>query len=155
MPPRYKGKPFWNSANGPQYPPSVPSGKRYRRHKRRKQRPKGIRPEKDMWAWLRFRVFKRDGFVCAYCGKGRNDGVLLQCDHIIPICLGGSNKLRNLVTACQPCNTRKSGRPLPGKQRRDVVAGVFKRWRAAEEVQAYVEMESDEMDAEYKRRMSE
>lgn len=37
---------------------------------------------------VRKRIFKRDNFVCAYCGKS---GGILECDHIIPLSRGGSN----------------------------------------------------------------
>ncbi len=60
---------------------------------------------------VRFEVFKRDGFKCMYCGAHPPD-VLLQCDHIEPVSLGGSNEPDNLITACQPCNIGKSNIPL-------------------------------------------
>ena len=60
---------------------------------------------------VRFEVFKRDGFKCMYCGAHPPD-VLLQCDHIEPVSLGGSNEIDNLITACQPCNIGKSNIPL-------------------------------------------
>lgn len=59
----------------------------------------------------RFEVFKRDGFVCQYCGRHPPD-VVLHCDHIQPVCEGGSNDEGNLITACADCNLGKSGVPL-------------------------------------------
>lgn len=55
----------------------------------------------------RFEVFKRDGFKCMYCGA-HPPAVLLECDHIEPVSLGGTNDESNLVTACQGCNRGKS-----------------------------------------------
>lgn len=59
----------------------------------------------------RFEVFKRDGFVCQYCGAHPPDA-LLECDHINPVAGGGSNDMDNLVTACEACNRGKSDVPL-------------------------------------------
>lgn len=56
---------------------------------------------------VRFEVFKRDGFKCMYCGSHPPDA-LLECDHIEPVSLGGTNDEDNLVTACQACNRGKS-----------------------------------------------
>jgi HNH endonuclease len=60
---------------------------------------------------LRFDVFKRDGFVCAYCGA-TPPTVVLQVDHIHPVVLGGTNEIDNLVTSCQPCNIGKGCKTL-------------------------------------------
>jgi 5-methylcytosine-specific restriction endonuclease McrA len=56
----------------------------------------------------RFKVFKRDGFRCIYCGQSSiEDGVKLHIDHIKPVSKGGTSKLENLVTACAGCNGEK------------------------------------------------
>jgi len=60
---------------------------------------------------LRFEVFKRDGFKCAYCGKSP-PAVVLEVDHIDPRSLGGSNDINNLITACFDCNRGKKAIPL-------------------------------------------
>jgi hypothetical protein len=54
----------------------------------------------------RFDVFKRDGFVCMYCGA-HPPAVLLEADHIHPVADGGTNDIDNLVTACENCNRGK------------------------------------------------
>ena len=59
----------------------------------------------------RFEIFKRDGFVCQYCGK-QPPGTTLQVDHIIPVSKGGDNDPMNLITSCQECNIGKSNNPL-------------------------------------------
>ncbi|MEM6841861.1 MAG: HNH endonuclease [Bacteroidota bacterium] len=51
-------------------------------------------------------VFKRDKFTCQYCGATKK----LTLDHVIPRSKGGKTSWNNLVTACQPCNTRKGDR---------------------------------------------
>jgi len=55
-------------------------------------------------AFTRFNVFLRDRFTCQYCGS-RDD---LTFDHLIPRSKGGQTTWENVVTACSPCNLRKS-----------------------------------------------
>lgn len=56
---------------------------------------------------LRFEVFKRDGFQCAYCGKTPPE-VSLEVDHVQPKSKEGKDDINNLVTACFNCNRCKS-----------------------------------------------
>jgi 5-methylcytosine-specific restriction endonuclease McrA len=42
--------------------------------------------------------------TCVYCGEG---DAPLQIEHVIPRSKGGSNRISNLVTACESCNKRK------------------------------------------------
>lgn len=60
---------------------------------------------------LRFEVFKRDSFMCQYCGAKSPD-VVLNVDHIKPVSKGGDNDLMNLITSCFECNSGKSDREL-------------------------------------------
>lgn len=60
---------------------------------------------------VRFDVFKRDGFVCQYCGA-HPPTVVLHVDHIDPVSGGGSSDIDNLVTACDACNLGKGARRL-------------------------------------------
>ena len=60
---------------------------------------------------LRFQVFKRDGFVCAYCGAHPPESTM-EIDHVIPVADGGDNRIVNLITACYACNRGKGGEPL-------------------------------------------
>lgn len=55
---------------------------------------------------VRFEVFKRDRFVCQYCGA-HPPSVILHVDHIHPVAEGGTNDIDNLVTSCEPCNLGK------------------------------------------------
>jgi hypothetical protein len=57
---------------------------------------------------LRFEIFKRDCFKCQYCSRGAPD-VLLEVDHIKPVCEGGETHILNLITSCFDCNRGKSG----------------------------------------------
>ena len=65
-------------------------------------------------AGLRFAVLRRDGFRCAYCGRGEPEGVQLHIDHLVPVARGGKTELDNLVTACATCNIGKSASDLLG-----------------------------------------
>lgn len=60
---------------------------------------------------LRFEIFKRDRFTCQYCGAQPPD-IVLVCDHIDPVALGGKTTIDNLITACESCNQGKGARPL-------------------------------------------
>ncbi len=66
---------------------------------------------KAMSKKVRFEVFKRDSFICQYCGQSAPD-VVLHVDHIQPVSKGGDNDLMNLITSCQACNSGKSDRLL-------------------------------------------
>jgi hypothetical protein len=52
----------------------------------------------------RFLVIKRDRYRCRICNRS---GVELEVDHIVPVSLGGSDRLDNLQTLCQDCNRGK------------------------------------------------
>ncbi|MBL8446530.1 MAG: HNH endonuclease [Zoogloeaceae bacterium] len=54
-------------------------------------------------------LFHRDCQICAYCGQ-HFPSQLLTRDHITPVSRGGRDIWMNVVTACRPCNQRKSGR---------------------------------------------
>lgn len=60
---------------------------------------------------VRFSVFARDGFTCRYCGK-QSDNAVLEVDHVIPVCQGGTNDLENLITSCVDCNRGKGGKKI-------------------------------------------
>lgn len=57
------------------------------------------------------KLAERDGWECHYCGAPLGWGHPLvtapQVEHRIPRSRGGSNRLGNLVLACQPCNSAK------------------------------------------------
>ena len=66
---------------------------------------------KEVSKTTRFEVFKRDGFICGYCGR-HPPAVMLEADHIISVAEGGSNDESNLITSCADCNRGKGARPL-------------------------------------------
>ncbi len=55
----------------------------------------------------REQIFNRDGYRCVICGKGREDGVEIQADHIKPKDLGGEAVIENGQTLCASHNFRK------------------------------------------------
>ena len=71
-----------------------------------------IKPKrKTITKKLRFEIFKRDGFQCAYCGQSP-PLVTLEVDHIDPVSKGGKNDINNYITACFDCNRGKKDIPL-------------------------------------------
>ena len=63
-------------------------------------------------------VLKRDRHSCQYCGSTKH----LTLDHVVPKVQGGLHSWENVVTACEPCNSRKgdktpkqAGMPLKTK----------------------------------------
>jgi HNH endonuclease len=55
------------------------------------------------------KLFSRDRNVCAYCGGHFHEDELTR-EHIIPFAQKGIDTWMNVVTACKPCNHRKSSR---------------------------------------------
>lgn len=62
---------------------------------------------------VRIKVFERDNYRCQICGRGAQDGVTLEVDHIIPRAKGGSNNINNLQVLCFDCNRGKRDKVLP------------------------------------------
>lgn len=60
---------------------------------------------------LRFNVFKRDAFVCQYCGR-TPPAVVLEVDHVQPRSKGGTDAIDNLLTSCWDCNRGKGSASL-------------------------------------------
>ena len=54
-------------------------------------------------------LFKRDGYLCMYCGEHFSSSVLSR-DHVTPLTLGGLDIWTNVVSACRRCNNHKAGR---------------------------------------------
>jgi len=52
-------------------------------------------------------ILKRDNYRCVICGRGREDGVELQIDHIKPKDLGGKATIENGQTLCAQHNFKK------------------------------------------------
>lgn len=54
-------------------------------------------------------LFRRDGYMCMYCGA-KHSAHQLTRDHVVPLSKGGRDIWANVVTACRACNTRKGSR---------------------------------------------
>ena len=59
---------------------------------------------------VRFDILTRDHHRCVCCGRGAEDGVKLEVDHIIPVSKGGTNQPKNLRTLCAECNRGKAAK---------------------------------------------
>ena len=68
-----------------------------------------VRRRREASGMKRLRIYMRDKFRCQYCGEKKPAGEL-TLDHILPRSRGGDNSPVNIVTACVPCNNRKSDR---------------------------------------------
>ena len=68
-----------------------------------------VRRRREASGMKRLRIYMRDKFRCQYCGEKKPVGQL-TLDHILPRSRGGDNSPVNIVTACVPCNNRKSDR---------------------------------------------
>lgn len=88
-----------------------PNAKKVKKRRAKKVKRMHVRADGGIPRWLRFEVFKRDGFRCTYCGRAGAD-VVLHVDHVKARANGGLNDPENLTTACQDCNLGKSATPL-------------------------------------------
>ena len=59
---------------------------------------------------MRYDVLRRDNFHCVRCGRGKEDGVKLHVDHIVPVSRDGKSVMSNLQTLCEDCNCGKGNR---------------------------------------------
>lgn len=57
--------------------------------------------------WQRKQIFARANARCEHCGKKWSDGYMLECDHIIPLSMGGENETHNGQLLCRRCHARK------------------------------------------------
>lgn len=90
--------------------------KRYRRDKRRREyqdrRLANDAEHARVTRAMRYDVLRRDNFRCVRCGRGREDGVKLHVDHIVPVSRGGKSTMDNLQTLCEDCNLGKGNKYL-------------------------------------------
>lgn len=93
-------------------------------------------PRKPLSVRTRFEIFKRDDFTCQYCGR-RSPEVVLQVDHISPVCAQGTDDPINLITSCWECNSGKAGVPLneliTGEDPHDKAIEMLERQRQVDE----------------------
>lgn len=64
---------------------------------------------KSAVTFSRRNVFKRDKFMCQYCGA-QPGSEELTIDHVLPRAQGGTSTWANCVLACIDCNSRKADR---------------------------------------------
>lgn len=55
----------------------------------------------DNWDDLRRMIYERDHYECANCAAS---DVELHAHHIVPLSLGGTNRMTNLITLCRTCH---------------------------------------------------
>lgn len=69
----------------------------------------------DLWestpALSNARLFRRDDYMCLYCGDTLPANLLTR-DHVIPLSAGGEDTWENVVSACRSCNHRKDNHSL-------------------------------------------
>lgn len=56
-------------------------------------------------------LFIRDNYTCLYCGERHTPSKLTR-DYVEPLAGNGESRWANVVTACQTCNRKKSGKSL-------------------------------------------
>lgn len=78
--------------------PSIIRLKKYTRFRR-----------KSFIRFSRENVYLRDSFECQYCGVKPLQREL-TLDHVLPASRGGDKNWLNVVTACKPCNQKKSNK---------------------------------------------
>ncbi len=84
-------------------------------------------------AFSRRNLYRRDGFICRYCGRRpRTDE--LTIDHVVPRSHGGRTTWENCVLACEGCNKRKSNRSLIDAGMRLAVVPRAPNWSWDEEL---------------------
>ena len=52
-------------------------------------------------------IFARANACCEHCGAKWSDGVMLEVDHVLPICEGGKDEVSNGQLLCRPCHAKK------------------------------------------------
>lgn len=62
---------------------------------------------KDFTFEQKEKIFKRDGYKCVVCGRGKADGIEIHADHIKPRDLGGESTIENGQTLCAQHNFQK------------------------------------------------
>ena len=69
---------------------------------------------------MKLQVAERAAHICEYCQSQEHYAVqTFECEHIIPVSLGGTNELDNLAWACGGCNRHKAAILIE----RDLVSG--------------------------------
>jgi 5-methylcytosine-specific restriction endonuclease McrA len=73
-------------------------------------KPGAVRPEYRTAAWQQTaRRIAETAESCWICGRGPVPGDPFECDHVVPLALGGTNDESNLQAAHASCNRRRGG----------------------------------------------
>jgi hypothetical protein len=80
-------------------------------------------PELESYTFIRagiwWSVLARDNWTCCSCGRSsKEEGIILEVDHILPRSKGGSDDMDNLQTLCKKCNIGKSNKDSTDLRRR-------------------------------------
>jgi hypothetical protein len=72
-------------------------------------------PELESYSFIRaglwWSVLARDNWTCCSCGRSsKEEGIILEVDHIVPRSKGGTDESTNLQTLCKKCNIGKSNK---------------------------------------------
>lgn len=64
---------------------------------------------------IKKQIFERDDYICQYCGVWCYDSFIqnkksVTIEHLIPVIMGGNNKIENLITSCRECNLLKGSK---------------------------------------------
>lgn len=57
----------------------------------------------------RVNIYGRDNYSCQYCSQSVSMATGTY-DHVVPRAQGGKTEWTNIVTCCEPCNSKKGGR---------------------------------------------
>ena len=99
----------------------------------------------------RFEIFKRDNFTCRYCGR-TSPAIVLEADHVVPVCDGGTDDAINLVASCWECNRGKSGvllsETLTGEDPHDRAVLLLERERQLREYNEVLQEARERREAE-------
>ena len=67
--------------------------------------------KRSKWVYTRTRLAEAQNWKCCFCGsrmtevRGKNNSVTVE--HVIPVTLGGSDDIENLVASCNACNSNR------------------------------------------------
>ncbi|MDP4106956.1 MAG: HNH endonuclease [Bacillota bacterium] len=59
-----------------------------------------LSPERIKGNKLKFKVLKRDGYMCRICGSDEN----LEVHHMLALTFGGKSTMKNMITLCKDCH---------------------------------------------------
>lgn len=77
----------------------------------------GSTPDADIPKRVKLRVFERHGGVCHLTRRKIRPGDVWECDHVIPLCLGGSHSEMNLAPALKDAHRAKTADDVKAKSK--------------------------------------